>query len=183
NLHYTQTLNSQTKLSGRVFGWCALRSAKMKCPIDKSTLTAHKKGNLEIEYCQQCSGFSVRLEQDAAKKLEDQLTGHFSSPQTKNSKVGLSSPHTNSSMKSFKYRGVLLDYCSESHSIWFDKGEYSKIFASSTQTEKTVKKESSDGGWSVLDIVAAPIDIIDISGSILDTLGDIVSDITSGIDL
>ncbi|MGJ8674284.1 hypothetical protein, partial [Rubritalea sp.] len=28
-LHYTQTLNSHTKLSGRVFGWCALRSTKM----------------------------------------------------------------------------------------------------------------------------------------------------------
>ena len=85
-------------------------------------------------------------------------------------------------MRRFEYRNVLLDYCEESHSIWFDRGEYPKIFASYTKSKKSISPQGKHSEWSAIDLVPDPVDILEISGSIFESVGDFVSDIISGVD-
>ena len=156
---------------------------KMKCPRDNSVLKDHKKGNLEIKYCPECSGFFVLLEQEAASKIEAQLKGHFARLHD----TGQESPpvpsDSDSSMKSFVYRGVHLDYCIENHAIWFDRGEYTKIFAANSTGKKSLSKEEGQSAWDSLDIVSIPLDIIEISGDVFEGLGGFIADAVSSVDI
>ena len=123
------------------------------------------------------------LEQEAASKIEAQLKGHFS----RLGDTGQESPpvpsDSDSSMKGFVYRGVHLDYCIENHAIWFDRGEYTKIFAANSTGKKSLSKEEGQSAWDSLDIVSIPLDIIEISGDVFEGLGGFIADAVSSVDI
>ena len=155
----------------------------MKCPRDNSTLSPHKKGNIDIHVCQECHGFFLSLEQKSASQLEVLLQKQFTNPQSDSAIASVISPQSGHAMKRFEYRKVLLDYCADSHSIWFDRGEYSKIFAFNSTASKKIENKSDSSSWSVVDVVSAPFDVLDVSGDIIGAVGDLVGDLISGIDL
>ncbi len=150
----------------------------MKCPRDNTTLVPHKKGNIDIHFCQECHGFFLPLEQKSAAQLEMLLKKQFTSAQSDSA----INPQSGSSMKRFEYRKVTLDYCPDSHSIWFDRGEYSKILAFKSTKSKITGNKSDSSSWSVVDVVSAPLDILDLSGDVIGAVGDLVGDLISGID-
>lgn len=148
----------------------------MKCPRDHTPLKLHKKGRLEIHHCSKCCGFQVCLNQFPVKNLSNQL--HKEIAGSVLSKVGgaLESPYAESSMKRFIYRDVSLDYCEETNSVWFDQGEYTKIFKNPQSLKKSKLDTSEihnalDGSdffpstWDITDITS-------ITGDIFDSLGD-----------
>ncbi len=106
----------------------------MKCPRDQAVLVAKTKGSLMIFVCPECNGLFIPLGQTNAKSLNTQLgkalkiQGVFGE---------IESPSTGKPMRHFTHRGVELDYCEESHSVWFDRGEYSKIFSSPNSQQKS----------------------------------------------
>ncbi len=157
----------------------------MQCPRDQSELSPHQKGQLNIHLCDQCRGFSILLNQDSASQLEVLLKKHLSDRKDPSGEKSLPSPHSGSSMKEFVYRGVQLDYCEESHSIWFDRGEYTKIFTTPNKTKKTSnnKKSSESSVWDNVDFLPDVSDVVDLSADALGTVGDFVGDLVSGIDL
>ena len=157
----------------------------MKCPRDNATLSPHKKGNIDIHFCQECHGFFLSLEQKSAAQLEVLLQKQFSNPKNDSGKFSVISPQSGHAMKRFEYRKVLLDYCASSHSIWFDHGEYSKIFSfdSNASKSKNIVNQSDSSSWNVADVVTAPFDVLDVSGELIGAVGDLVGGLISGIDL
>ena len=141
------------------------------------------KGNINIHLCEKCRGFFLPLKQQQASQLETLLKKQFSKPLNTSSETGIISPHSGDTMKQFEYRNVLLDYCTESHAIWFDRGEYTKIFASRTPTVKSRIHQSDSKAWDVVDAVTVPMDIIDLSGEVIGAVGEFVGDLISGISL
>ncbi|MFK7850549.1 MAG: hypothetical protein AB8D78_06175 [Akkermansiaceae bacterium] len=111
---------------------------------------------------------------------------HFSEPPEDSNEEALSSPDTGQRMKKFVYRGVVLDYCVDSHAIWFDQGEYSKLFApeqKANQIKTATPTEPNSTIYNVLDGATSAVDIIDVSGDLIGTVGDFVGDLISGIDI
>ncbi len=155
----------------------------MNCPRDNSKLTPHQKGKMSIHLCEECSGFFVSLDQKSAKRLESLLQRSFSKTDKTTKEPKLFSPYSDSAMHQFKYRGIQLDYCKDTHSIWFDRDEYPKVFG--TQSKTTLKSANS-APISVLDIVdsvISPLDVLEISASVVEGIGDFVGDLVSGIDV
>lgn len=149
----------------------------MNCPRDNSLLDSVKKGELDVNVCNQCYGFSVSLGQDAATALAKQLRSRFASQQPQSEKDSLVSPFTGNRMSRFTYRGVELDYCAVTNSVWFDRGEYSRIF----QSPEPVEKPASSGGggfdgWDVIDQVGNTVCVLEIAG-------DLVVGAISGFDI
>ena len=155
----------------------------MKCPTDTAELSPHKKGNIDIHLCPKCHGFLITLDQKPACELESLLQKQFANPQSNSGETAIISPSSGHAMRKFVYRNVILDYCSDSHSIWFDRGEYSKIFASDSKASKSVTTQGDSSSWNVADILIAPIDVFDASGDIIGAVGDFVGDLISGIDI
>ena len=75
----------------------------------------------------------------------------------------LRSPFTGHLMKRFKYREVELDYCEFTDSVWFDRGEYSKMFQSPEGA-----KRMKGVGQDVVDSVGV--------GEIADSVADVALD-------
>ena len=149
----------------------------MNCPRDNSILDSVKKGQLDINVCSECNGFSVSLRQDAALALSKQLANRIAASQPEGGSDRLASPFTGQSMSRFTYRGVELDYCQLTSSVWFDRGEYSEIFRTPVAVSKPVSGagEAADG-WEVLDKVGTTVFALDI-------VGDLVEDVLTGIEI
>lgn len=159
----------------------------LKCPRDQSVLSSHQKGRLKIHHCTKCGGFQVCLNQFSAKALSEKLLKKIQ--QSNPTENALQSPYTDEKMIHFTHRGVELDYCKESNSVWFDRGEYTKIFAAETTGEKSkpsMMSKAADGVEAGIDGVSflPGIDsIIDVSSSALSGLGDFLGDFIGGIDI
>jgi Zn-finger nucleic acid-binding protein len=160
-----------------------LRYEKMKCPKDTSELSPHKKGNIDVYSCPKCHGFLITLDQKPACELEVLLQKQFANPQSNSGEAEIISPSSGHAMRKFVYRSVILDYCADSHSIWFDRGEYSKIFALDSKTSKSIAGQGDSTSWNIADILTAPIDILDASGDVIGTVGDFIGDLISVIDI
>ena len=151
----------------------------MNCPRDNAVLSSVRKGRLEVNVCEVCNGFSVLLRQDAAGALEKQLHSSFSKSAGGNELETLRSPYTGNPMRRFLYRGIQLDYCQETHSLWFDQGEYSKMFRSPESKASSLKSGASEvnsKAWEVIDSASNSIDMIEV-------IGEVLSQIVSGVDL
>ena len=89
----------------------------------------------------------------------------------------LVSPYTGETMKRFVYRGMPLDYCVSTHSVWFDQGEYTRMFGTpvkGTTPKFNVGKTASDT-WEVVDNVGNSLEIVG-------AVGEIALELVSGID-
>jgi Zn-finger nucleic acid-binding protein len=152
----------------------------MRCPRDESQLIAFTKGQLEIEQCAECNGFFVNLAQRPANQLSTLLKRDISEGKRRGDH-GLISPTSGKLMQSFTYRGVQLDYCEQSHSVWFDHGEYTKMFAPAEKASRSSVRahEKSDK----VDLSFDVVDGIEASDGVFSFVGDLVGDLVSGIDL
>jgi len=169
----------------------------MTCPRDNTPLTTHTKGHLDIHQCPTCHGFFVSLSQEQAESLHNVLNKYLSVPIPESQQESLQSPQSGQVMKQISYRNVIIDYCEDSHSLWFDPGEYNKIFspkASSSSSPKQLlrntpsKRETAtdavgDVLLSGIDPISVIGDITEFTGNSLGNLGDFVGDFVSGIDL
>ena len=156
------------------------RSIEMKCPRDQSLLDSMRKGPLDINACGECGCFSVILGQEAATSLSLQLSRSIKKHRGQARGDCLESPFTKDKMSRFLYRGVELDYCQLTNSVWFDRGEYSKIFQSPENGSKPKPlAERSDPAkevWETIDKAGNTVDVLDI-------VGDLVSGLISGVDV
>lgn len=153
----------------------------MHCPRDESQLVVYTKGQLHIEQCSECNGFFVNLTQQAANQLSSLLKRDISAD-VRNPRHGLKSPQSGEIMQCFIYRGVQLDYGEKSHSVWFDQGEYTKIFASPQPPRNLGASEGSQRSDSI-DKAADLADKAETSVGVLGFVGDLVGDLISGIDI
>ena len=161
----------------------------MNCPRDNVLLLSDKKGRLEINSCPQCNGFSVVLSQEAASFLNAQLSKKLnqapdSQPALKKQEL-LGSPYTGMAMRPFSYRGIVLDYCAATHSVWFDPNEYAKIFGALGKSSCNSSSPSSthSSGMSQRDRAAGVFDGVMGGIDVFDIVGDLVSDLVSGADV
>jgi len=108
----------------------------MECPIDGSTLEAHKIHSISVEECIECKG--LWFEQDELRKSKDE-----SDPDLEWLDFDLWSDHEalkadwsarkcpscgkNMATISYGSTGVTVDYCADGHGLWLDKGELQAI--------------------------------------------------------
>jgi len=154
----------------------------MKCPRDRSELVPSKKGNMDIHCCEECGGFLVTLNQASATQLERLLQKKFLSSESHSDKERLVSPISNELMKPFQFRGVLLDYCVKSHSIWFDPDEYPKMFKLEDNRLNLIATKRDSDDFSTWDAVDGGLNLLDSSGDFIGAVGSFIGDLLSGID-
>ncbi|MGJ8723628.1 MAG: hypothetical protein ACSHYB_03635 [Roseibacillus sp.] len=134
---------------------------------------------MEVNVCDECNGFSVLLKQEAANALEAQLNKHFSKGGEGNVVATLVSPYTGEPMKRFVYREIQLDYCPATHSIWFDYGEYSRMFQGPEKVAARPTKSVSEAGgkaWETVENVGNSIDVLGV-------VGEVIGELLTGVDI
>ncbi len=152
----------------------------MNCPRDNTILDSEQKGSLDVNVCPECNGFAVLLGQEAATALSKQLKVRIDSSEPKRYDDELRSPFTGHLMKRFKYREVELDYCEFTDSVWFDRGEYSKMFQSSEGA-----KRMKGVGQDVVDSVGVGEIVDSVADAALDfsMVGEFVGDFLSNFEV
>ena len=149
----------------------------MNCPRDNSLLESVKKGKLDVNVCSRCNGFSVLLGQEAAEALSRLLAHKIGRAESGVVSDRLPSPFTGIAMERFEYRGIALDYCNLTNSVWFDRGEYSQIFKSPEIVSKpTSTIDLEVDAWEVVNDVGTTFYALDV-------VGDLVTDILLGVDV
>ena len=108
----------------------------MECPIDGTTLETHTVHSTTVEECVQCKG--LWFEQGELRKAKDASdpdlnwldfdlwSDHdFFSVDWSSRKC----PHCGKNMATISYAdtGVTVEYCTEGHGMWLDKGEFQAI--------------------------------------------------------
>ena len=141
------------------------------------------KGRLQIDVCEQCGGFFVHLGQEAAGQLEKLLRKGLENGTGGSTEEAMVSPSSGLLMKGFEFRGVHLDYCADSNSIWFDRGEYPKIFA--TPGKAVSKPSNGDPKNTVADVAVSSVDVVgggvEIASDVIGGVGDFLGDLLSGL--
>lgn len=153
----------------------------MNCPRDNALLLSSQKGELSINSCPLCFGFSVLLGQDAAHNLEAQLRRAISLDDPRVPVEVLKSPYNGQEMKRFTYRGVQLDYCPVTHSIWFDRGEYSRMFQSPTHSSEPPTKRSLEPAPEGRSTTERVFDTVDGTATFLSFASELVEALVSGV--
>ena len=142
----------------------------MNCPRDHAVLCSFKKGSLEVNQCDVCNGFSVLLTQAAAEAMEKQLNGPISRTGEGDGVMTLVSPYTGETMKRFLYRGLPLDYCAATHSVWFDQGEYARMFQAPTKKSSSKLITAGDAtsqAWEFVDDAGTTFEVLGFVGEVV----------------
>lgn len=146
----------------------------MLCPRDQKELIEHRSGALDLHACEECGGAFVKLNQKGFPALSGKLIRPGSRPRVPIEESDrLLSPVTGQRMLVFRYRGVEIDYCAESNSIWLDPGELENAAASAPAAKSSRRKRGRSSGDS--NPFLAGIDAALVSESVLDLLGEAVS--------
>lgn len=102
----------------------------MKCPRTRDELREVAASGYHVWICPHCHGILIQqsdlLHKAALLDIATPQTDAQSVDQRNGSAI---SPHTGKAMRSEKFKGVTLDYCDASKSVWLDKGELEKIVA------------------------------------------------------
>lgn len=125
----------------------------MECPHDQTELTPAQSESFDAQVCASCGGLFL--------KIDESKTSPFSHSQLKpgqRSRIPKAvsdlsrSPASGQPMIVFKYRGVEIDYCCTSHSVWLDAGEWEKIMQKSGEGGPRQKKKPDRSlGEAILD--------------------------------
>lgn len=123
----------------------------MECPVDGSKLESRTIDSIKVEECVQCKG--LWFEGGELSKALDEADpdiawldfdlwsehGFFSAEWS-----ARECPQCGSSMAAISYgdSGVTVDYCSQGHGTWLDKGEFDAIIAAFDK--EIVTKDVSD---------------------------------------
>ncbi len=153
----------------------------MKCPRDASELERKVFGELGIDFCPECEGFMVNLEAVGSGDWSGKVLKRL---REKGKIGGLVSPRSGQKMKTFVFNGVSLDFCEESKSVWFDRGEYEKILVRQRKVDAREKKDEvgenplvSGADMAVTDVVSSGVgEFFSRSGEIVLSGGEFVGD-------
>ena len=105
----------------------------MKCPRDGEVLAHLAKKGVEFHGCHLCKGLLVEPASLALlfKKSEQQPRDYFKSlvPSAEflNSADAVTCPKCKYNMYETENRGIVLDFCMNCQSVWFDHGELQSI--------------------------------------------------------
>ena len=108
----------------------------MECPIDGTTLETHTVNSINIEECVQCRGLwfeegELRKAKDESDPDLDWLDFDLWSDQDSFIADWSSRkcPHCGKNMATISYgaTGVAVDYCTDRHGVWLDRGEFQAI--------------------------------------------------------
>ena len=108
----------------------------MECPIDGTTLETHKIRSINIEECAQCRG--LWFEEGELRKAKDQSEPDLNWldfdlwADQESFEADWSSrkcPQCGKNMATISYAEteVTVDYCTEGHGVWLDRGEFQAI--------------------------------------------------------
>lgn len=111
-------------------------SMAINCPVDGTVLEGRKISSIEIQECPQCGG--LWFDQDELRRVKDQTD-----PDLKWLDFDLWSDHEafevewsgrkcpvcglNLAAISYAGTGVVVDYCTDRHGVWLDRGELQAI--------------------------------------------------------
>ena len=87
-------------------------------------------------------------------------------------------------MRRFTFRGVQLDYCEAAHSVWFDRGEYAKIFTSGAEEKERPSKQYGLSMGSAVGEATAGVgagDVLEISVEAVTRVGEFLGDLLGEI--
>jgi len=114
----------------------------MECPHDQTQLYAVESEAFDAQVCPGCSGLFLKINEDAPSVFShSQLKPGQRSRIPKAVSDLPRSPASGQPMIVFKYRGVEIDYCASSHSVWLDAGELEKILQKSAGGEGSGRKQ------------------------------------------
>lgn len=104
----------------------------MKCPNCNNKLIEVERNDIELEYCPNCEGFFLNVNEWNLIRKELKLSAKISDillvPPVHIKTVGESArfcPYCNQVMEKVNIEGLILDRCPNRHGVWFDKNELS----------------------------------------------------------
>ena len=125
----------------------------MKCPHHNETLILHKSNGFICRACRVCRGVFVPLDELNLKGVADSIRSKAEG------QAGPPSPVDSKPMEVVIHKGVEIDYCVASRSIWFDSGELEKIVRLSPKAtpirEARSRKQRANESDAVGDVIYA----------------------------
>ena len=123
----------------------------MECPIDGTTLDTHAVHSINVEECGQCRG--LWFEEGELRRAKDESDPDlnwldFDLWSDQESFVAAWSsrkcPQCGKNLATIIYAatGVTVDYCTEGHGVWLDKGEFQAIIEALDR--ESISKNASD---------------------------------------
>lgn len=142
----------------------------MKCPRDNSELEDVRSQKKTYKRCPTCQGHFVSITREKLQGVSlSQLNPKLTPCALSSNEEALLSPKSGKPMKRFIFKGIQLDYCEDSNSVWMDKGELDSIAKKMISINKKQNKQKSskhnireNAGDGVLDVV------LDIIGGLFD---------------
>jgi Zn-finger nucleic acid-binding protein len=138
----------------------------MKCPRDGWELRDGEIEGVPAHRCPKCNGFSFEL--GGSDRLSFDPVQLKAAAWESAGEGALMSPSSGRPMRVFHYRGVELDYCESSNTVWLDRGELEKISRADTSR---LKKENRSN--PLLDGLDAAVTGVDFVGFIADAFGSL----------
>jgi Zn-finger nucleic acid-binding protein len=123
----------------------------MECPLDGITLETHTKHTVDVEECPQCKG--IWFEKGELSKAKDDAEPDlnwldfdlWSDHDSFNADWSARNcPICGEKMATISYAdtGIKIDYCTEGHGVWLDKGEFEAII--DALEKESLSMDSSD---------------------------------------
>jgi Zn-finger nucleic acid-binding protein len=150
----------------------------MKCPVESADLASRSIKGLKVDYCPQCLGVFVPLGQVGfpalcSSEIRPSEREEILLPQD----GSRPSPFDGKPMRVFHYRGVEIDYCPGSDSVWLDAGELEKlVHLAKPQPPASSKGLSRDWRHNPfidgIDAALTSIDVLDLLGEAIGALFD-----------
>ena len=139
----------------------------MICPRDQHALQESRSEGYLLHFCPECHGVFVRLNQEASPGISNSVIKPDQRPRVS---VPVDehalSPITGKPMMVIRHKGVIIDYCPDSNSVWLDAGELEKI-SSATSTIKDSREGSKKRVKSLSDS-GVSVDAGDVVGVVLE---------------
>ena len=124
----------------------------MQCPTCSRPLERYALKGINADRCPNCEG--TWLDFAELDELEDTVFDkdtHKGSIILKTTPGHLKCPECGNVMKKFKYRlyELELDYCTEHHGFWLDKGEEKRVVEiMKVEVQKTARQFALEDGWA-----------------------------------
>lgn len=145
----------------------------MKCPRDNTELVQAFLGGRQCFCCPECRGYFIDLCGSKVAGVDlTKLNPKVVAKAFCQSGETLISPASGVAMQYFEYKGIKLDYCESTHSIWMDHGEFERILRYSNQK---IKKEESSIGSNILDVAEAAA-----GDGVIEFIGDAIGGLFDG---
>jgi len=147
-------------------------STKMKCPRDGWVLRDGEIEGVPAHRCPRCNGVSIELRGNDQLSFDPVMLKAAAWDSAENGATEiLISPKSGELMRVFHYRGVELDYCAASNSVWLDRVELEKI--SRAYLSKLKREMPKNHFLEGLDIALGGVDFVGFIGEAIGSLIDL----------